>query len=569
MDAAPSVCTNPATDCGTPPACQAWSCGANQQCAAMGDPGQDGASCGTNMLCKSGQCIPANCGDGNLDPGEQCDWGMANGPDTGCEIDCQFSCATVNAACGGTDPCTGTGTCSAITGPTGGAGQRCTGQVMEANGTPCGTQQICIAGTCTMDTCGDGFVVAPEQCDDGTLNGSPGDGCTANCTYVCVNAMTDCGMPPACQKWTCSAGHTCAPVTDSTQNGMSCGTNLVCKAGQCVSASGTCGNGMRESGEQCDDGNVTNLDGCDSQCKFEQVHRVISMSLASAADTFCPKNAVGLAIVGSTAKNQLATAINNGIADGSITMIFSFLGLSDLLGVSDAAFQTGVIGGAPVTGAGYTGTSDLDWWYTSDPNTITSQRIAKQQLPASIAANALSAGPGEATFTVNFTGVIVAMDQFDAHMKATIGAATTPKTSSGTTPGHLATENLDPTLTSFGTMTAGEWCGNATAQSLVSVAVPSVLIGCNLTTCTQCYTSANTLLDLIVGGCTVLGSTQVKATQPDAARNPADTYRFTENSAHHIVSCTKNGVADTLPDCYANAGFSTLWKLTTDRVIAK
>jgi cysteine-rich repeat protein len=36
---------------------------------------------------------------------------------------------------------------------------------------------------------------------------------------------------------------------------------------------GTCGNGIREAGEQCDDGNITSLDGCESMCIVEEDYR--------------------------------------------------------------------------------------------------------------------------------------------------------------------------------------------------------------------------------------------------------------------------------------------------------
>ena len=73
---------------------------------------------------------------------------------------------------------------------------------------------LCTA-TCSTRSpvCGDGFVAAPEQCDDGNL--SSGDGCSAACTIE---------VPPAC------------------------------------------GDGNLDSGETCDDGNLANGDGCTAGC---------------------------------------------------------------------------------------------------------------------------------------------------------------------------------------------------------------------------------------------------------------------------------------------------------------
>jgi hypothetical protein len=87
--------------------------------------------------------------------------------------------------------------------------------------------------------------------------------------------------------------------------------------------------------------------------------------------------------------------------------------------------------------------------------------------------------------------------------------------------------------------------------------------------CSKCYDADNSLLDVIVGGCTVLGSTQVKPTQPDKARVPGDTYTFTTDSTGHVNACKKNNVTSTLQTCLTDAAYSAFLKFTTDRVIAK
>src|SRR5260221_623272 len=48
-----------------------------------------------------------------------------------------------------------------------------------------------------------------------------------------------------------------------------------------------CGDGARTGAEQCDDGNVVNLDGCDSACRFEQSHRANALTMQFATDTNC------------------------------------------------------------------------------------------------------------------------------------------------------------------------------------------------------------------------------------------------------------------------------------------
>jgi hypothetical protein len=48
-----------------------------------------------------------------------------------------------------------------------------------------------------------------------------------------------------------------------------------------------------------------------------------------------------------------------------------------------------------------------------------------------------------------------------------------------------------------------------------------------------------------------------------------DVYKLTANAAHVVTGCTKNNVADTLPKCLANSAYTSFFKFTTDRVIAK
>lgn len=141
-------------------------------------------------------------------------------------------------------------------------------------------REICVDGVCVVSSCGDGFSdtrtghpsgIAPsEQCDDG--NATEGDGCEVDCTFSCESAA-DClddtetcnGVP------TCGAMHACTSepldelepcfVVDTTPPAAG-----VCRSGTC--RSGVCGNGTPEPGEECDDSNTTDDDGCDSDCTF-------------------------------------------------------------------------------------------------------------------------------------------------------------------------------------------------------------------------------------------------------------------------------------------------------------
>ena len=115
----------------------------------------------------------------------------------------------------------------------------------------------------------------------------------------------------------------------------------------------------------------------------------------------------------------------------------------------------------------------------------------------------------------------------------------------------------------------GEMCGSTTAQSLYNVLVPAVLTG---STCSNWYTSANTLLDVYVE------RLQVHRTghrdQGDPARHLARRRACTRSSGipapTSVTGCKKNGVPQSsLTGCLANAGYSSLFQFTTDRVIGK
>lgn len=109
--------------------------------------------------CAMGSLCLAHCGNGVLDPGEQCDDGNLDQNDA-CVSDCTvrppWSCTP--------GPCQSVGgaVCSAACAKTGG----------PASG-------VCVRRSVCVNRCGDGVVQPPEQCDDGFTN--PGDGCNESC----------------------------------------------------------------------------------------------------------------------------------------------------------------------------------------------------------------------------------------------------------------------------------------------------------------------------------------------------------------------------------------------------
>jgi cysteine-rich repeat protein len=335
----------------------------------------------------------------------------------------------------------------------------------------------------------------------------------------------------------------------------------------------TCGNGIREAGEQCDDGNLNNLDGCSSQCKFEQSQRINQLALsgnqAPAALSCTPAtNRLGTQAFTSLALGQVNSALSASVADGSTSVLFYFAGLTDPTGVTDQAnVQVGVFDATPGPGAGYSGSSDVDWWYAADALALTGYDPTNM-VNASISSGTLSVGPGSIVLPTSILGSTANLGMLAVRMRASIGSSTTPMTFSGKDQGHLSSENLDPSLQSFASTVGngvGEgMCGNVTVASLASVPVPSAFTS-GTAACIQApgshsYTAANSLLDVIVGGCTALGgfAVLVNATQPDVPANATVT-TLTLGAGNHVVQDTQND-----QDAY-----SAYFSLTTDRVIAK
>jgi cysteine-rich repeat protein len=365
-----------------------------------------------------------------------------------------------------------------------------------------------------------------------------------------------------------------------------CGDSCVAGVEQCDPPNGStcsatctnivCGDGKREGQEQCDDGATVNLDGCDATCKFEQDQRANSVKLLFNPSALCgTKNALGSAIA-SVAQGQLQTAVGNGVQNGSTTIMLKFAGLADLTGTSAGPFLLGGLSGKPVAGSGYDGNNDVEWWYTTDSNSIDGQRNPKSSLNASIAAKVLDA-TGTIDLGLSLGGTPTNLHLSGAHLRANVGAVSKPTISSnGTTPGHLTSENLDPALTSFTTMSTGELCGNISAASLATVAVPAALLS-GAGACSEGYTANNHLLDVLVHGCHGLfGITEVNPTQPDQvdpampAAGQGGPYTLVVGAGNVVTTCRdKAGANVPLATCLAAAAYSSDFDFTTDRVIAK
>ncbi len=101
-------------------------------------------------------------------------------------------------------------------------------------------------GVFVLQRCGDGVLDPGEACDDG--NTASGDCCSSFCEIE-------------------PAGTACRPATSACDAVERCdGASATCPADASV-----CGNGTVETacGEECDDGNAVNGDGCSSTCTIE------------------------------------------------------------------------------------------------------------------------------------------------------------------------------------------------------------------------------------------------------------------------------------------------------------
>jgi cysteine-rich repeat protein len=197
-------------------------------------------------LTPCGGVAPVSCGDGHLDPDEECDDHNTASCD-GCSSTCRIeACGNDRVDCG--EACDDGNTVS---------GDGC-------------------HGDCTrVERCGDGIIDGTETCDDG--NQTPCDGCSATCQMeMCGNNVVECGEecePP-------NVGG-CSPdcrtfIPPGCGDGVKAGQEE-CDDGNVIDGDGCshqcreerCGNGTLDPQEECDDFNVTACDGCSPQCKLE------------------------------------------------------------------------------------------------------------------------------------------------------------------------------------------------------------------------------------------------------------------------------------------------------------
>jgi cysteine-rich repeat protein len=179
----------------------------------------------------------AFCGNGTLDDQEECDDGnLINGD--GCSDICNIETLCGNGIIDEHEECDDGNT---------------------ENGDGCDSN-------CKFEPyCGDGVLDLGEECDDG--NNLNGDGCSSTCEIepYCGDNILDPGEE-------CDEGDDESPE-DGTRNVDSCPYGIqTCCSKSCQIISGNwCGDAIIQEfeGEECDDGNQSGYDGCNSNCKRE------------------------------------------------------------------------------------------------------------------------------------------------------------------------------------------------------------------------------------------------------------------------------------------------------------
>jgi nitrous oxidase accessory protein NosD len=197
---------------------------ADPDCAAT--PCDDSLFCTANDQCQSGVCTgaPRNCGDGNQCTADSCDEGA-------------------NA---------------------------CVNDAVAADGDGCQDGQFCTDG----DTCSGGACVSGGATDCS----SAGDQCNIG---TCNETSNQCEPEPsgegsACDDESfCTVGEICVAGVCKNGGALDCSDGNSCTQDSCneqgdecsnQALPGCCGNEMIELGEECDDGNQIDGDGCDADC---------------------------------------------------------------------------------------------------------------------------------------------------------------------------------------------------------------------------------------------------------------------------------------------------------------
>jgi cysteine-rich repeat protein len=244
----PSVCQN---------LCGNGSLDHGEQCDGVDLGGNDCASipggftegmlkCSPSCVFDTTECVLPGCGDGVLDPGEECDDGNLSNDDE-CLSNCQAAVCGDGYVNVGVEECDDGNTANTDACLNDCVAAVCGDGYVQAGQEECDDGNAANDDACLDDcveaVCGDGFVFeGQEECDDG--NTLDGDGCDSDCTSSCLPGdEMSCG---SCGTQICDndgvwgecveycEGRECGPDTCGGTCGT-CGTSFSCDTslGQC------------------------------------------------------------------------------------------------------------------------------------------------------------------------------------------------------------------------------------------------------------------------------------------------------------------------------------------------
>ena len=259
------------------------------------------------------------CGDGVVSGNETCDDGNTKAKD-GCDDNCQiedgFGC---EAGTGGKSVCMPVSTTKCGDGiqtaneacddgnllSTDGCTDTCTvtdGYSCPEPGMPCVLD--------TVAACGNGVLNEKEQCDDG--NTTTGDGCDAFCAtenfYNCPTPGMACVSTIVCGDGKVIGDEACDDGTTGGKGGCAADCKSVTPGYTCPTAQGVggkctkltvsiCGDGILDgaNGEYCDDGNMTDHDGC-TACQVDAGYTCPTAGMLCKVFEFCGDSKISAAL---------------------------------------------------------------------------------------------------------------------------------------------------------------------------------------------------------------------------------------------------------------------------------
>ena len=165
-------------------------------------------------------------------------------------------------------------------GPPSGSAIVCGNSVVES-GEQCDPPSACCSSTCQFRPSSTVCRASTGVCDVAETCTGSSSSCPSNAfrpsSYVCRSAANQCDVAE-----TCTGSSSSCPSNTLRPSGFACNDNDPCSSPDTCNGAGVCsgpticacGNGILETGEQCDDGNLVNGDCCSSTCQYESTSTV-------------------------------------------------------------------------------------------------------------------------------------------------------------------------------------------------------------------------------------------------------------------------------------------------------